>query len=387
MEKIAISVIMPVFNSERYVRSAVESVLSQDFESLELILVDDGSTDSSGRICDEYAVKDERVKVLHQKNAGTSAARNTGLAIACGEYITFCDHDDECLPHLLRDNFELACKNDADVVCFGCVGCCETPITETLLENIYDVSSIDTGISPDCYYKLRSLNVYGISSFNYVWNKLYKRELIQKLTFDSMFRHGFEDTCLNMQIASLPGLKFVISPSVYYKHIWRDNSSGALRPKKLDEKSFQEYAFVLEKEYELLKKIKPLKVDDESLAQEILIQNLYMLFQRLNLEELARFRKFDIFVAFPYRIQDDVKRLLDAFFYDLELFEKMCLKRSCITKLPRRTVLLKEMGTIYWETPLCGFFLNLYQSKKARWLFNLCNSLIRVLTFPFKLRK
>lgn len=78
MENVAISVIMPVYNSDRYVRSAIESVITQDFDSFELILVDDGSTDSSGAVCDEYAAKDNRVKVIHQKNAGTSAARNAG---------------------------------------------------------------------------------------------------------------------------------------------------------------------------------------------------------------------------------------------------------------------------------------------------------------------
>lgn len=89
-----ISVIVPVYNVEKYVSKTIKSILKQTYKEFELILVDDGSTDSSGRICDEYAMKDNRIKVCHQTNQGVSAARNKALRLSTGDYITFIDSDD-----------------------------------------------------------------------------------------------------------------------------------------------------------------------------------------------------------------------------------------------------------------------------------------------------
>ena len=94
MKNFAISIIIPVYNTEKYLRRCIESVLSQSFTDFELILVDDGSKDSSPQICDEYASQDKRVRVIHKVNGGVSAARNDGLDIAKGEYVTFIDSDD-----------------------------------------------------------------------------------------------------------------------------------------------------------------------------------------------------------------------------------------------------------------------------------------------------
>ena len=94
MNNPAISIIIPVYNAENYLRRCIDSVLSQSFTDFELILVDDGSKDKSPQICDEYASQDTRVRVIHKANGGVSAARNDGLDIAKGEYITFIDSDD-----------------------------------------------------------------------------------------------------------------------------------------------------------------------------------------------------------------------------------------------------------------------------------------------------
>ncbi len=107
-----ISVIIPIYNSEAYIQRCVESVLTQTYKNFELILVNDGSKDGSGKICDNIAAQDKRVCVIHQKNAGAGAARNAGLAIAQGEYIVFVDSDD-----MLRQGyFEVLAIHDEDIV-------------------------------------------------------------------------------------------------------------------------------------------------------------------------------------------------------------------------------------------------------------------------------
>ena len=116
---VPISIIMPVYNSEKYISKTIDSILSQSYTEFELLLIDDGSQDMSGKICDEYARKDARVKVVHKKNEGICATRNRGLKIATGKYIAFCDNDDIYMDNLLKDNLELALKYDADVVRFS----------------------------------------------------------------------------------------------------------------------------------------------------------------------------------------------------------------------------------------------------------------------------
>lgn len=89
-----ISVIVPIYNTEKYLAKCLDSLINQTFQRLEIILIDDGSTDNSGQICDEYAVKDDRIKVIHKTNGGVSSARNAGLDVVTGSYIAFVDPDD-----------------------------------------------------------------------------------------------------------------------------------------------------------------------------------------------------------------------------------------------------------------------------------------------------
>lgn len=106
-----ISVIVPVFDVEKYIHRCIDSILNQSFSNFELLLVDDGSTDDSGNICEEYALKDSRVKVIHQKNAGQAAARNTGVKEAKGEWIAFIDSDDAVNHSILKTLFDIVTKN------------------------------------------------------------------------------------------------------------------------------------------------------------------------------------------------------------------------------------------------------------------------------------
>ena len=111
-----LSVIVPVYNTEKYLRECVDSILAQTFTDFELILVDDGSTDGSGAICDEYAGKDSRIRVIHQENGGATLARRSGVRIAQGEYVAFVDSDDWIAQHIYQNMMEKAETCGADVI-------------------------------------------------------------------------------------------------------------------------------------------------------------------------------------------------------------------------------------------------------------------------------
>lgn len=112
-----VSVIIPVYNVELYLSRCIDSVLNQAFQNYEIILIDDGSSDSSGKICDIYAGNDSRISVIHQNNLGVSAARNVGIMHAKGDFITFVDADDWLDKEYLNILFQLAVSNNADISC------------------------------------------------------------------------------------------------------------------------------------------------------------------------------------------------------------------------------------------------------------------------------
>lgn len=117
MDKPLVSVIVPIYKVEDYMEECVASILAQKYTDFELILVDDGSKDKCGTMCDDYATKDERIRVIHKENGGLSSARNAGLEIAKGEFIAFVDSDDVIHADYLQDMVNLATSHKADIVC------------------------------------------------------------------------------------------------------------------------------------------------------------------------------------------------------------------------------------------------------------------------------
>ena len=172
-----ISVIVPVYNVERYIRQCVESILEQTYADLEIILVDDGSTDGSGSICDEYKLKDNRVVVIHKCNGGLSEARNAGLDIARGEYIGFVDSDDYIEPDMYEVLYKNCERYAADLaaarfVKFNTQG----EVRKNFTENI------------EVFSREEMLRLFIVGDRRYeitmsVWDRLYKRELISDLRF------------------------------------------------------------------------------------------------------------------------------------------------------------------------------------------------------------
>ncbi len=175
------SIIVPVYNSGNCLKECLDSVLSQSFSDYELILVDDGSTDNSGTICDEYTKKDSRIKVIHQKNKGVSSARNTGLSRSCGQYITFLDSDDYLSTNYLR----IASDIESDLFADGydVNGKIEHETKSDKLLINYDEDIV------------KALNGFYLLT---VWAKVYKASIIRResLMFDEELDFG-EDTLFN----------------------------------------------------------------------------------------------------------------------------------------------------------------------------------------------
>ena len=156
-----ISIIIPVYNTEEYIHKCLDSIVSQTYTNWEAILVDDGSSDNCGKICDEYAAKDKRFKVIHQKNGGVSVARQTGLDNISGEYVIHCDPDDWIESTMLEEMLQCAISNNADmVICDyfeetanGCTHIIQD-ITSNITSNIIQEKIIKRKLHGSCCNKL-----------------------------------------------------------------------------------------------------------------------------------------------------------------------------------------------------------------------------------------
>ena len=168
-----ISVIVPVYRVEEYLERCVKSILSQTYENLEVILVDDGSPDQCPAICDACAEKDARVKVIHQENKGLSGARNAGIDAASGEYLAFVDSDDYVSPHFIEELYQLLQDT-------GCA------IGQCRFSYVKGDGLVEEGDSAFCIYRGESLmeQLYGpeekATCFVVAWNKLYRAELFKE---------------------------------------------------------------------------------------------------------------------------------------------------------------------------------------------------------------
>lgn len=189
-----VSIIMPVYNSEQYLRKAVESVLNQEFDSFELILVDDGSPDGSGAICDSYAEKYDNVKVIHKSNGGICSARNAGIAQAQGEYIGFCDNDDQYLPGLIHDIFKQASDNQVDLMRYAKIKRLENDKGK-VWQTVCKIEEM--AIDRIDFYK----HYLNIRKEDTVWTGFYKRSILEEhnIRFDESFKFGMEDMNFNLQ--------------------------------------------------------------------------------------------------------------------------------------------------------------------------------------------
>lgn len=168
MPKKLLSIIVPVYNVEKYIDKCIQSVLYQTYSNWELILINDGSPDNSPKICENYAEQDYRIKVIHKENGGVASARNMGIEIATGDYITFLDSDDYLHPEFINHLLNLAISNNADIVQCGFLKGIDKEFP--ILDSKEKINSVD---NYDIFLK-------GFAKI-IVWGKIYKKYVIEGL--------------------------------------------------------------------------------------------------------------------------------------------------------------------------------------------------------------
>ncbi len=225
-----VSIVIPVYNGERFIRQCLDSVLNQTHKNLEVICVNDGSTDQSLKILSEYARNDSRIIVLSQKNMGMSGARNSGINIATGKYLGFVDCDDYIESAMIEKLVSIAEKTGAEIV-----------ITDILLF-FEDTSQIKTFRDESLYNSLRN-TIFTINQVPEmikhigVWDRIFRRDFIEKNHFRFIDKVTYEDAAFCVQ-TEMKASKIALTPEHLY--FYRKNAGGSITDREKDNDCFKE---------------------------------------------------------------------------------------------------------------------------------------------------
>ena len=206
-----VSVIVPIYKVEKYLKRCIDSILKQTYTNLQIILVDDGSPDQCGSICDEYALRDDRIIVIHQENRGLAAARNTGLAAVSGEWIAWVDSDDWVESDFIYSMLSEAIANHADIVICG-------HYKDYIRKTVY------IGVNTKQYLSTKQaipMLLQDNEIRNYMWDKLWRAELFRTIRFPE--GQTFEDIAVCYKLF-LKAQSIVILPEPYYHYTMRKDS-------------------------------------------------------------------------------------------------------------------------------------------------------------------
>lgn len=231
------SIILPIYNIEKYLPTCIDSILSQTYKDYEIILVDDGSTDHSPKICDEYAAQQKSIKVIHKINGGLSDARNAGLKAACGEYVFFVDSDDYLIDNTVLQRISERLKVSPDVVAFKSVKWFESTGKTSLVSG--DLSVSDDTLQP--YEKCLELIDKDTYS-NSAWSKVIKRALLidNQIEFEKGLL-GEDNDWYYKVISHLSSLELINEPLYVYRQ-----RAGSIT-KTYTEKNMEHLLWILEK--------------------------------------------------------------------------------------------------------------------------------------------
>ena len=211
MKNNLISIIIPVYNVEQYLNRCIDSIVNQTYKNLEIILIDDGSTDNSGKICDEYALKDKRIKVIHKENGGLSSARNMGLKMVRGEYVGFIDPDDYIEPDMYQYLYELCQRHNV------LLSMCNYTRVRDGVEKIQHPVTKEIILS--CNEALERFHTELFS-----WNKLFHKTLIKDISFSIGITYG-EDMIFCVQTFD-KARQIVYGSEAKYNYIQRIGSAS-----------------------------------------------------------------------------------------------------------------------------------------------------------------
>lgn len=314
-----ISVIVPVYNVEIYLNRCIDSIIKQTLTNIEIILVDDGSTDNSGKICDEFLQKDSRISVIHKKNGGLSSARNAGLNIAKGKYIGFVDSDDWIDKYYYEKLYNIAKKSKSDIVS------CKFNKSSKYKENSYiKINENDFTIEDGKKFREIYLSsaMKGGSSWVPVWSKIYKRKIINDIRFEEGMI--YEDIMFNWRVLNE---KNVMISLMSYKGYYYYNNPNSITKEKFSDKMYDLYDvidYVRKKTIDGNYKITKLLNDYEKrIGYSILIKMLRSKYQ--NKKEISKY--YDITMANSH----------DLFNSNLSILRKVVLVMLVI--LPKNIVI------------------------------------------------
>lgn len=321
--KMLVSIIMPVYNSEKYLNDAIESVLAQTYSEFELLLIDDGSTDNSPAVCDHFETVDPRIRTIHKSNGGVCSARNLGINEAKGEYITFIDNDD-----IYEKNFLELMVNQLLIKKVDFIKCGRKNTTVDLDGNHIGYRTYAWN-KTKIYSKDEFLNEYyllkasGIMSS--VWNGLYLKSFIleNNLYFDESFKYGNEDVFFNNGCYIKCKSVSIIS-DVLYEHFYRNGHSTSL---KYNEEQITTFIKTVNLEEKFLAPIK-----GEDTYKLIFMRNIRLAFKLLNIAPKGELRDNGIHLiekGLPIKELENCSVLKNSGLNKIEKIDIWLIKKHC----------------------------------------------------------
>ena len=324
-----ISIIVPIYNVEKYLNKCIESIVNQTYENIEIILIDDGSNDNSGIICDEYAKKDNRIIVVHKENGGVSSARNKGLKIAKGEWISFVDADDWIEQTFCQTLLNKVTQEQADIALCG-----YNRITDNRIEKI-NANNQEVFLNSN-EYLVKSLNPQ--TGFGFCHMKLIKKEVLKSISFNERIEVG-EDALFNIQLSTY------IKKAVFLKqplYNYRINNQSVV--KRYDENYANKY-------------LKSMKIIEEYIWQEYNEENEENIEIKQNYYNFVAYHIMLIIVNYCYHPDNKMcnaqrkNMLKEVFNNDLFIIG---LKKSNYNNisLTRKITLYTLKHKLYWLTAI-----------------------------------
>lgn len=310
-----ISVVMPVHNVEKYLRQSIAGVINQTYKNLQIILVDDGSTDSSGKICDEYAENDNRITVIHQKNAGAGAAKNTGLCYIKGEYFSIIDSDDFIELDMYEKMHTYMQEFSADIV--QCNFC-------NVYKNGHAVPSWKTEIKMSLISSQQFLNDMLIEwKYAIFWNKLFKTSLLQNSRFP--VGRKIDDEFFTYQLISRAKMILNINDILYN---YRMRKSSVMNESNND-RLIEDRADCFVERYEYIAKNEP-KLKRKFYKH---LSDILLLYYNSSGSQNVKVKLQNYIKKYPYKKQSIITRLLN--------------KRKTTDKAPEKKEI--QDGLVYFD--------------------------------------